>query len=93
MQSNIIHFPLLPVAAAVGLALAAGAAGAQAPATDGTPALATVTVEASADASAQGLAKPYAGGQVARGARAGVLGTQDFMETPFSATSYTSELI
>ena len=93
MQPNIIHFPLLPVAAAVGLALAAGAAGAQAPATDGTPALATVTVEASADASAQGLAKPYAGGQVARGARAGVLGTQDFMETPFSATSYTSELI
>lgn len=91
MNPHIIRFPLLPIVSAVGLALAAGAAGAQVP--NGTPALATVTVEASADASAQGLAKPYAGGQVARGARAGVLGTQDFMETPFSATSYTSELI
>lgn len=55
--------------------------------------LALAAGAAGADASAQGLAKPYAGGQVARGARAGVLGTQDFMETPFSATSYTSELI
>ncbi len=93
MQSNTIRFPLLPIVAAVGLALAAGAAGAQAQATDSAPSLATVTVEASADASAQGLAKPYAGGQVARGARVGVLGTQDMMDTPFSATSYTSELI
>jgi iron complex outermembrane receptor protein len=30
---------------------------------------------------------------VARGARVGVLGNQDMMETPFSATSYTSDLI
>ena len=55
--------------------------------------LEAVTVSASADASAQGLAKSWAGGQVARGARVGLLGTQDVMDTPFSITSYTSELI
>ncbi|KQP50004.1 TonB-dependent siderophore receptor [Pseudorhodoferax sp. Leaf274] len=53
----------------------------------------TVTVNASADASAEGLSPPYAGGQVARGGRAGILGTRDNMETPFSITSYTNELI
>ncbi|EGP48407.1 ferrichrome receptor FcuA 2, partial [Achromobacter insuavis AXX-A] len=52
-----------------------------------------IKVEASADASAGGLAEPYAGGQVARGGRVGVLGTQDIMSTPFSITSYTNELI
>lgn len=61
--------------------------------TESEAALQTVTVEASADASAQGLPKSFAGGQVARGARVGVLGNQDMMETPFSATSYTSDLI
>src|SRR6478736_5483753 len=52
-----------------------------------------VVVRASADASAQGLSAPYAGGQVARGARAGILGTQDMMDTPFSITSYTHDFI
>ncbi|MFV0680239.1 TonB-dependent receptor [Ottowia sp.] len=55
--------------------------------------LETVTVQASADASAEGLSKPFAGGQVARGSRIGVLGTMDQMSTPFSATSYTHQLI
>lgn len=55
--------------------------------------LPTVTVNASADASAQGLSPAYPGGQVARGGRAGILGTRDAMETPFSITSYTNELI
>lgn len=53
----------------------------------------TIRIESSADASAEGLSPAYAGGQVARGARAGILGTRDFMETPFSITSYTSEFI
>ncbi|MET0208812.1 MAG: TonB-dependent receptor [Burkholderiaceae bacterium] len=57
------------------------------------PTLGTVTVEASADASAAGLTKPFAGGQVARGGRVGILGNQDIMNTPFSSTSYTNELI
>ena len=55
--------------------------------------LAPVTVRPSADASAGGLKAPYAGGQVARGGRVGILGSQDMMDTPFSITSYTNELI
>lgn len=55
--------------------------------------LETVVVNASADASAQGLSKAYAGGQVARGGRAGILGTRDNLDTPFAITSYTNELI
>ncbi|WP_114968827.1 TonB-dependent receptor [Rhodoferax ferrireducens] len=55
--------------------------------------LPTVTVNASADASAQGLSPVYPGGQVARGGRAGILGTKDNQDTPFSITSYTNELI
>ena len=53
-----------------------------------------VTVTApSADASAEGLTKPYAGGQVSRGGRVGLFGNQDVMDTPFNTTSYTNELI
>lgn len=35
----------------------------------------------------------YAGGQVASGQRLGLLGNRSFMETPFSATSYTERYI
>lgn len=35
----------------------------------------------------------YAGGQVARGGRVGLLGNRDFMDTPFNTTSYTAETI
>lgn len=52
-----------------------------------------VVVTASADASATGVIKAYAGGQVARGARAGLLGNKDMLDTPFAITAYTSELI
>ncbi|MWL20238.1 TonB-dependent receptor plug domain-containing protein, partial [Escherichia coli] len=38
-------------------------------------------------------AQPYAGGQVSRQSAQGLLGARDFMETPFSITSYTSELV
>jgi len=86
------HFPLRPVAIAATLALQALVATAQnSPAEGGT--LSTVTVEASADASAAGLTKPFAGGQVARGGRVGILGNVDNMDSPFSATAYTNELI
>ncbi|AYG44790.1 TonB-dependent receptor [Pseudomonas sp. Leaf58] len=37
--------------------------------------------------------QPYAGGQVARQGAQGLLGSRDFMETPFSITSYTSEWV
>jgi len=83
---------LTPVALAAALACQlAFAQTTEAP--DATVTLPTVTVNASADASAQGLSKPYPGGQVARGGRAGILGTRDNMETPFSITAYTNELI
>ena len=55
--------------------------------------LGEVTVSASADASAEGLSRPFSGGQVARGGRVGILGNKDLMETPFQTTSYTQELI
>ncbi|NIE72876.1 TonB-dependent receptor [Pantoea sp. Ap-967] len=38
-------------------------------------------------------AQPYAGGQVARKGSQGLLGARDFMETPFSITTYTSDLV
>lgn len=56
-------------------------------------ALPTVTVNASADASAGGLPEAYAGGQVARGGRIGMLGNLDFLDSPIKITSYTQELI
>ncbi|MDP9896627.1 iron complex outermembrane receptor protein [Variovorax boronicumulans] len=87
---------LRPTVAASLLALHALGAMAQTPAAEpaaSSGTLATVNVEASADASAEGLTKPYAGGQVARGGRVGILGNQDMMSTPFSSTNYTNELI
>ncbi|WP_124553667.1 TonB-dependent receptor [Methylophilus methylotrophus] len=52
-----------------------------------------IKVNASADANAKGVMKPYAGGQMARGGRVGVLGNQDAMDTPFSINAYTNTLI
>lgn len=37
--------------------------------------------------------EPYAGGQVARRGSQGLLGSRDFMETPFSMITYTSEAV
>lgn len=56
-------------------------------------ALPAMEVRASADASAEGLPPAYAGGQVAKGGRVGLLGNQDNMQTPFQITSYTQMLI
>lgn len=86
----------LPGAMTVALLALQGPALAQSPKGTATPdarQLPAVNVEASADASAQGLAPAYAGGQVATGARLGILGQQETLETPFSMTSYTQELI
>src|SRR5690606_11567502 len=89
-------YKLKPVALAV-IALCVNAAHAQeAGAPQNAPVVETlenIRVESSADASAEGLSPVYAGGQVARGGRAGILGTRDNMDTPFSITSYTSEFI
>jgi iron complex outermembrane receptor protein len=88
---NPALFPLTPLALAA-LLLTAGSAAAQTAAPD-TDAMPTVVVRASADASAQGLPAAYAGGQVARGGRLGLLGTVDIMDTPFNATNYTQAII
>ncbi|MGX6646762.1 TonB-dependent receptor [Maricaulaceae bacterium MS644] len=39
------------------------------------------------------LAGAYAGGQVARGARTGLFGNIDMMDSPFAGTAYTAQLI
>ena len=58
------------------------------------PGIATLeTVTVSGSALSSGLPPEYAGGQVARGGRVGLLGNRDDMSTPFSATQYTSKLI
>lgn len=52
------------------------------------------TVQVSATLERAGdLPAAYAGGQVARGARLGLLGNQDVMDVPFNITSYTAQLI
>lgn len=56
-------------------------------------AMQTVVISASADASAHGLTQPYAGVQVVRGGRLGLLGNVDMMDTPFNTINYTHELI
>ena len=84
---------LTPVALAAAMACASISVHAQTAPAAADSTLPAVKVTASADASAQGLSPAYAGGQVARGGRAGILGTKDNMETPFSITAYTNELI
>ncbi|MFJ5444929.1 TonB-dependent siderophore receptor [Methylobacillus methanolivorans] len=51
-----------------------------------------VRVTAQAE-SASSIPETYAGGQVAKGARLGMLGNQDIFDTPFNITAYTSDLI
>jgi iron complex outermembrane recepter protein len=85
-----MRHPLTPLAVASLICLGTASAGAQ---TTATPPVETIVIRASADASAGGLSKAYPGGQVARGGRVGLLGTQDMMDTPFSGTSFTAELL
>ena len=55
-------------------------------------ALDTITVESTGESNST-LPSPYPGGQVARGARLGILGNVGIMNAPFNITSYTSKLI
>ncbi|WP_332608271.1 TonB-dependent receptor [Achromobacter sp. ESBL13] len=60
------------------------------------PAAGATTLEAvtvTGSALDTGLPPAYAGGQVASGGRVGLLGNMSDMDTPFSATQYTSKLI
>lgn len=59
----------------------------------GQPAqLAEITVTAQGERAGD-LPRPYAGGQVARGAQLGVLGNVDIMDAPFNVTAYTAQTI
>lgn len=60
---------------------------------DDSSQLPEVAVQASAQSLPGDLPKAYAGGQVARGGKLGLLGDKDFMETPFSQTTYTAKHI
>lgn len=91
-QTPATSLKLLPLALAVQLGLA-GAALAADKAKDGDQDVEKITVTASADASADGLIGAYAGGQVARGQKAGILGTTDYMDSPFSGTAYTNQFM
>ncbi|WP_312056540.1 TonB-dependent receptor plug domain-containing protein, partial [Acinetobacter courvalinii] len=65
----------------------------QGQAADANVTLNTIRITASADASADGLMEPFAGGQVASGGRVGIFGNQKNLDTPFNLTSYTNEYI
>ncbi|MBS7781336.1 TonB-dependent siderophore receptor, partial [Acidovorax sp. CCYZU-2555] len=67
------------------LVRAAGAA------SSGGAVLPTVSVVAAANT--DGLPAAYAGGQVARGGRIGLLGNRDMLDTAFSTTQYTAQLV
>ncbi|WP_418646637.1 TonB-dependent siderophore receptor [Thauera butanivorans] len=62
------------------------------PAAQGEVTLAPVAVTAQL-ARPGDLPEAYAGGQVARGGRLGLLGNVDVMDAPFNITNYTSQLI
>jgi iron complex outermembrane receptor protein len=59
---------------------------------NGGPTLPAVTVTGSAEGPGD-LPQPYAGGQIARGGRLGMLGNRGVMDTPFSVTNYTAQRI
>lgn len=89
------NLKLSPFALAAMLLVAASAANAQnQAAADGADGkIQTVVISASADASADGLTKDYAGGQVARGGRLGLLGNVDMMDTPFNTLNFTQAVM
>ncbi|AZE73197.1 Ferrichrome-iron receptor [Pseudomonas synxantha] len=91
----------LAIRTALNVALVAGSANAwaaasgnAAPVEDGAQSLTldTTTIDGHYAAPTE-LPAVLAGGQVARGARLGMLGNKDVMDTPFSVTSYTAKTL
>lgn len=58
-----------------------------------TETLPEVSVNASRSRIANPISQPFAGGQVAKASRMGILGNVDIFETPFSTQSYTEEFV
>mgnify|MGYP000868124023 FL=1 len=50
-----------------------------------------VVVKSTKETSRKGLSAPFAGGQVAKASRVGILGNVDIFDTPFSTQSFTDE--
>jgi iron complex outermembrane receptor protein len=95
-RHSVLYSAIALLATACAQALAQSAAPSAPAASSAAPAASSPevqTVFVSADASAGGLKAPYAGGQVARGGRVGILGSEDVMDAPFNITNYTSKLI
>jgi len=89
---SAVQMALLLGLGASALALMASPAQAQnstAAQADEVVTLPSVTVKGQRDK----IVESYAGGQVATGGRVGLLGTKDFMETPFNTISYTEQYI
>nr|WP_314619788.1 TonB-dependent siderophore receptor [uncultured Pseudomonas sp.] len=80
LRTSMLNFVLL-----------AGSASAWA--AEGPQALVLETTNVDATAIAPTLPEALPGGQVARGARLGMLGNKDVMDTPFSVTSYTAKTL
>jgi len=59
----------------------------------GEAVLLPMTVTATAERHPGDLPPVYAGGQIARGSRIGMLGNKDVLDTPYNVTSYTAEFI
>lgn len=78
-------------AAALALAVSALAIGAHAQESGSAIQLGEIVVQG--QASPSGVLPPFAGGQVATGARLGLLGNTETKKSPFSVASYTDQLI
>ncbi len=93
VASDMICLRVTGAVVALGLALAPTAHAQQAPETIGASSAVTLSPIDVDAAPATALPAPYAGGQVAQGGSLGLLGSQNVMDSPFSTTNYTRELI
>lgn len=87
---------LRPVALASALCIAAitsAISHAQTTTADNTLSEVKVSAPANGGSAAEQLPETYAGDQVARGARLGMLGNTDVLDAPFDVKAYTSQLI
>ncbi|MGO4813269.1 TonB-dependent receptor [Cupriavidus sp. 2MCAB6] len=87
-----LHHAFVCLALGASMAPLAVRAQSQAAAQDTTATLPAVTVTAATEAPGE-LPPAYAGGQVARGGRLGLLGNKGVMDTPFAVTNYTAQRI
>lgn len=79
--------------ALTGAAIALGAAAVQAQEQETRPTVQLDAIVVEGAASPGSVPPPFAGGQVATGARLGILGNTETLNMPFNVTSYTDEFI